>query len=328
MIKRKLGNNGLEVSTIGFGCMGLNSSYGSAMNERDAIKLIRNAFEQGVSLFDTAEVYGPFTNEKIVGEAIAPFRREVVISSKFGFQFDKNRMTGVNSHPDHIRRAVEGSLRHLKTDVIDLLFQHRVDPNIPIEDVAGTVKDLIAAGKVKYFGLSEAGTGTIKRAHAVQPVSALQSEYSLWARALEVEVIPVLEEMGIGLIPYSPLGRGFLTGVMNADTKFEDNDFRKLLPRFTASAMHENQQLIGLLNEVAKVKEASIAQISLAWILAQKEWIVPIPGTTKLPRLLENNGAVDIELTTDELTEITNAAARISIVGETYPEYLQKMNNL
>jgi aryl-alcohol dehydrogenase-like predicted oxidoreductase len=328
MINRKLGSNGLEVSAIGFGCMGMTSSYGKAINKRDAIKLVREAFEQGITLFDTAEVYGPFVNEKLVGEAVAPFRSSVVIASKFGFEFEKNRMIGVNSRPDHIRRAVEGSLKRLKTDVIDLLFQHRVDPKVSIEDVAGTVRDLISEGKVKYFGLSEAGIHTIRRAHAVQPVSALQSEYSLWARGLEAEMMPFLEKTGIGLIPYSPLGRGFLTGTISADTRFEDNDFRTILPRFTVQAMHANQQLIEPLKTVAKEKNASVAQVALAWVLAQKEWIVPIPGTTKSSRLKENNHAVNVGLTARDLLQIDKAAASITIMGETYPEYLQKMNNI
>lgn len=325
---RKLGNNGLEVSAIGFGCMGLNFAYGHAMEKQEAIALIRAAVEQGVTLFDTAEVYGPFTNEEIVGEALAPFRDEVVIATKFGFNIQDGKMVGVNSKPEHIREAVEGSLKRLNIDAIDLLYQHRVDPNVPIEDVAGTVKDLINEGKVKYFGLSEAGAQTIKRAHAVQPVSALQSEYSLWTRKPEEEIIPTLEELGIGFIPYSPLGRGFLTGKINADTKFESNDFRNNLPRYTPEALKANQALVDLLNKVAEEKNATTAQIALAWLLAQKTWIAPIPGTTKLHRLTENNGAADIELTAADLREIENAASKIKVEGERYPEHMQKMTGL
>jgi len=325
---RKLGSNGLEVSAIGFGCMGLNFAYGQAMDKQDAIALIRAAVEQGVTLFDTAEVYGPFTNEEIVGEALAPFRNDVVIATKFGFNIQDGKMVGVNSKPEHIREAVEGSLKRLNIDVIDLLYQHRVDPNVPIEDVAGTVKDLISEGKVKYFGLSEASEQTIRRAHAVQPVSALQSEYSLWTRKPEEEIIPTLEELGIGLIPYSPLGRGFLTGKMNADTKFDSKDFRNALPRFTPEALKANQALVDLLNKVAEEKNATPAQVALAWLLAQKTWIAPIPGTTKLHRLTENNGAADIELTATDLHEIENVASEIKVEGERYPENLQKMTNL
>ena len=325
---RKLGNNGLEVSAIGFGCMGLNFAYGPAMDKQDAIALIRAAVEQGITLFDTAEVYGPFTNEEIVGEALAPFRNEVVIATKFGFNIQDGKMVGVNSKPEHIREAVEGSLKRLDIDVIDLLYQHRVDPNVPIEDVAGTVKDMVKEGKVKYFGLSEAGAQTIRRAHAVQPVSALQSEYSLWTRKPEDEIIPTLEELGIGLIPYSPLGRGFLTGKINADTKFESNDFRNALPRFTPEALKANQALVDLLNKVAEEKNATTAQVALAWLLAQKQWIAPIPGTTKLHRLTENNGAADIELTAADLSAIENVASEIKVEGERYPDNLQKMTDL
>lgn len=328
MKKRKLGNNGLEVSAIGFGCMGLNFSYGHALEKQDAISLIRSAVDQGVTLFDTAEVYGPYTNEEIVGEALAPFRKDVVVATKFGFNIQDGKMVGVNSKPEHIRQAVEGSLKRLNVDVIDLLYQHRVDPSVPIEDVAGTVKDLIQEGKVKYFGLSEAGAQTIRRAHAVQPVSALQSEYSLWTRKPEEEIIPTLEELGIGLIPYSPLGKGFLTGKMNADTKFEGTDFRNILPRFTPDALKANQALVDLLNKVAEEKNATPAQIALAWLLAQKPWIAPIPGTTKLHRLTENNGAEKIELTANDLSEIETVASKIKVEGERYPENLQKMTGL
>jgi aryl-alcohol dehydrogenase-like predicted oxidoreductase len=325
---RKLGNSGLEVSAIGFGCMGLNFSYGQSLEKKEAIAIIRSAVEQGVTLFDTAEVYGPFTNEEIVGEALAPFRNEVVIATKFGFNIEGGKMTGINSHPAHIREVVEGSLKRLNIDVIDLLYQHRVDPNVPIEDVAGTVKDLIAEGKVKHFGLSEAGAQTIRKAHAVQPVSALQSEYSLWTRKPEDEIIPTLEELGIGLIPYSPLGKGFLTGKMNADTKFDGNDFRNILPRFTPDALKANQALVDLLTKVAEEKNATPAQIALAWLLAQKPWIAPIPGTTKLHRLTENNGAEKIELTAHDLQEIQSAASQIKVEGERYPEQFQKMTGL
>ena len=328
MNKRILGKSGLEVSEIGFGCMGLNFSYGHALEKQDAIGLIRAAVEEGVTLFDTAEVYGPFTNEEIVGEALAPFRKDVVIATKFGFNIQDGKMAGVNSHPNHIREAVEGSLKRLNIEVIDLLYQHRVDPNVPIEDVAGTVKNLISEGKVKHFGLSEAGAQTIRKANAVQPITALESEYSLWTRKPEEEVIPMLEELGIGLIPYSPLGRGFLTGKMNADTKFEGNDFRSILPRFTPEALKANQALIDLLNNVAEDRNATAAQIALAWLLAQKTWIAPIPGTTKLHRLKENNGAANIELTADDLREIESAASKIKVEGERYPEQLQKMLGL
>jgi aryl-alcohol dehydrogenase-like predicted oxidoreductase len=328
MKHRKLGSQGLEVAAIGFGCMGINFSYGAAMDKKDAIALIRAAVEQGVTLFDTAEVYGPFTNEEIVGEALAPFRKDVIIATKFGFNIQDGKMMGVNSQPQHIKQVVEASLKRLNVDVIDLLYQHRVDPNVPIEEVAGTVKDLIAEGKVKYFGMSEAGAQTIRRAHAVQPLSALQSEYSLWTRKPEEEIIPMLEELGIGLIPYSPLGKGFLTGKMTADTKFEGNDFRNILPRFAPDALKANQALVDLLTKVAQEKDATPAQIALAWLLAQKPWIAPIPGTTKLHRLTENNGAEKIELTADDLREIESAASKIKVEGERYPEALQKMTGL
>lgn len=328
METRKLGNQGLEVSAIGFGCMGLNFSYGHALDKKEAIALLRAAVEQGVTLFDTAEVYGPFTNEEIVGEALAPFRKDVVIATKFGFDIQDGKIAGVNSNPAHIRQVVESSLKRLNIEVIDLLYQHRVDPKVPIEDVAGTVKDLIAEGKVKYFGLSEPGAQTIRKAHAVQPVSALQNEYSLWTRKPEEEIIPTIEELGIGLIPYSPLGKGFLTGKMNADTKLAENDFRNILPRFTPEAMRANQALVDLLTKVAEEKNATPAQIALSWLLAQKPWIAPIPGTTKLHRLTENNNATNVELTANDLKAINDAASKIKIEGERYPEQFQKMVGL
>ncbi|MBB5441361.1 aryl-alcohol dehydrogenase-like predicted oxidoreductase [Pedobacter sp. AK017] len=324
MKKRKLGKNGLEVSSIGFGCMGLNSTYGNAISKMDAIALIRSAVENGVSFFDTAEVYGPFTNEEIVGEALSPFRNEVVIATKFGFDIKNNKMVGVNSRPDHIRKAVEASLKRLNTDVIDLLYQHRVDPNVPVEDVAGTVKDLITEGKVKYFGLSEANSVTIRRANAVQAVSALQSEYSLWWRNPEKEILPTLEELGIGLVPYSPLGRGFLTGKITTETKFEHGDFRTMLPRFTPEAIVKNQSLVELLSNVAAENGATIAQIALAWLLVQKPWVVPIPGTTKVNRLMENIGAVGVNLSVAEVKKIE----RIQIETPRYPEELDRMTEL
>jgi len=325
MQKRKLGNSGLQVSAIGFGCMGLNFSYGSGLQKQEAIALVRAAVEEGVTFFDTAEVYGPFTNEEIVGEALAPFRDDVVIATKFGFNIQDGKMAGVNSRPENIRAVTEASLKRLKTETIDLLYQHRVDPAVPIEDVAGTVKDLIQEGKVKYFGLSEAGAQTIRKAHAVQPVTALQSEYSLWTRTPEHDIIPTLEELGIGFVPYSPLGRGFLTGKMGTDTKFDSNDFRNNLPRFTPEALKANQALVDLLNQVAEQKKATPAQIALAWLLAQKPWIAPIPGTTKLHRLQENIGAAAIELTPANLQEIETAAAQITVEGNRYPENMEKM---
>ena len=328
MQTRQLGASGLEVSALGLGCMGLNFSYGHALDKSQAIALIRAAYEQGVTFFDTAEVYGPFTNEEIVGEALAPFRESVVIATKFGFNIQNGQMAGVNSQPAHIRQAVEGSLKRMGVEVIDLLYQHRVDPAVPIEDVAGTVKDLIAEGKVKHFGLSEAGVQTIRKAHAVQPVTALQSEYSLWTRKPEEVVIPTLEELGIGLVPYSPLGKGFLTGKMNENTKLEDNDFRKRLPRFTPEAMKANQALVDSLSQVADQKGATPAQIALAWLLAQKPWIAPIPGTTKLNRLEENIGAASVELTPDDLKQINDAAATITVEGNRYPEALEKTTGL
>ena len=327
--KRKLGNSNLEVSAIGLGCMGMSFSYGPPKDTQEMTLLLRAAVERGVTFFDTAEVYGPFTNETLVGEALAPFHGQVVIATKFGFDLsgsDKRPgAAGLNSQPEHIKQAVEGSLARLKVEAIDLLYQHRVDPSVPIEDVAGAVKELIQAGKVKHFGLSEAGVQTIRRAHAVQPVTALQSEYSLWTRTPEKEVIPTLEELGIGFVPYSPLGKGFLTGAMNESTKLESTDFRSTLPRFTPEAMKANQALVDLLDAVAKRKQATPAQIALAWLLAQKPWIVPIPGTTKLHRLEENNGAVTVELTPDELREIDSAASKITVYGARYPEKLEQM---
>jgi aryl-alcohol dehydrogenase-like predicted oxidoreductase len=328
MQKRILGNTGLEVSALGFGCMGLNFSYGTGLNKQDAITLIRAAVERGVTFFDTAEVYGPFTNEEIVGEALAPFRNEVVIATKFGFQFIEGKSNGVNSKPDNIKKAVEGSLKRLNVEVIDLLYQHRVDPNVPIEDVAGTVKQLIEQGKVKHFGMSEASAQTIRKAHAVQPLTALQSEYSIWWRKPENEIIPMLEELQIGFVPYSPLGKGFLTGKLNESTPLADNDFRKMLPRFSPEAMKANGAMVDLLTSIATQKKATPAQIALAWLLAQKPWIAPIPGTTKLHRLEENLGAVNIELTSEDLQQINEAASNIPIEGERYPEALEKLTGL
>jgi aryl-alcohol dehydrogenase-like predicted oxidoreductase len=330
MQKRKLGS--LEVSAIGFGCMGMSSGYGPPKDKQEMVAVLRAAVERGITFFDTAEVYGPFTNEELVGEGLAPFREQVVIATKFGFEINPDggvpASRGVNSRPQHIREAVDGSLKRLKFETIDLLYQHRVDPNVPIEDIAGTVKDLIAAGKVRHFGLSEAGINTIRRAHAVQPVTALQNEYSLWTRTPEREVIPTLEELGIGLVPYSPLGRGFLTGKMDASARFDSNDFRSLLPRFTPEALKANQALIHLLGSIAKRKQATPAQIALAWLLAQKPWIVPIPGTTKLHRLEENIGGVTVELTPDDLRDIDAAAAEIKVEGERYPESFERMTGL
>jgi len=330
MKNRKLGNSNLEVSALGLGCMGLNFSYGPAPDKREMIALLHKAVELGVTFFDTAEVYGPLTNEELVGESLAPFRNEVVLATKFGFELDKKggpQWTGVNSRPEHIRKVVEGSLRRLKTDIIDLLYQHRVDPNVPIEDVAGTVKDLIKEGKVKHFGLSEAGVQIIRRAHAIQPVTALQSEYSLWWREPENEIIPVLEELGIGFVPYSPLGKGFLTGKINETTTFDKNDFRNTVPRLSPENRKANQVVVDLLELFAARKNATPAQIALAWLLAQKPWIVPIPGTTKTIRLEENLGAIVIELTPDELLEIRNAASKISVSGTRYSESSQKLIN-
>ncbi|MGD1037866.1 MAG: aldo/keto reductase [Roseiarcus sp.] len=324
MQKRKLGKSNLEVSALGLGCMGLSFAYGPATDTQEAIKLIRMAFERGVTFFDTAEAYGPFKNEEVVGEALAPIRREVVIATKFGFTFDaKGGQSGMDSRPEHIREVAEASLKRLKTDVIDLFYQHRVDPNVPIEDVAGTVKELIRQGKVRCFGLSEAGVQTIRRAHAVQPVTALQSEYSLWWREPEKEILPTLEELGIGFVPFSPLGKGFLTGAIDENTKFDSADFRNIVPRFTAEARKANQALVDLLGRIAARKKATSAQIALAWLLAQKPWIVPIPGTTKLHRLEENVGAAEVALTPDDLREIDGALAKITVQGDRYPPHLQ-----
>jgi aryl-alcohol dehydrogenase-like predicted oxidoreductase len=329
MQKRKLGNSGLEVSALGLGCMGMSFSYGPPKDKQEMTALLRAAVERGITFFDTAEVYGPFTNEELVGEALAPFRDRVVIATKFGFDLSgtDNRpgAAGLNSKPEHIKQAVEGSLKRLKIETIDLLYQHRVDPNVPIEDVAGAVKELIQEGKVKHFGLSEAGVQTIRRAHAVQPVTALQSEYSLWTRTPEKEVIPALEELGIGLVPYSPLGKGFLTGKMDENTKLDSSDFRSTLPRFTPEALKANQALVDLLAGIGERKKAAPAQIALAWLLAQKPWIVPIPGTTKLHRLDENIGAVSVELTPDDLRDIESAASKITVQGARYPEKLERM---
>jgi aryl-alcohol dehydrogenase-like predicted oxidoreductase len=328
MQKRKLGNQGLQVSAIGLGCMGMSFSYYPFPEKEDAINLIRKAVEQGVNFFDTAEVYGPYVNEELVGEALEPYKDKVIIATKFGFNIQDGKSIGVNSKPEQIRKAVEGSLNRLRVDVIDLLYQHRVDPNVPIEDVAGTVKDLIKEGKVKYFGLSEAGAQTIRRAHAIQPVSALQSEYSLWTRQHEKEIIPTIEELGIGLVAYSPLGKGFLTGKIDANTKFQQGDFRNTLPRFTEDARKSNQALLDLIDEYARAKNATPAQIALAWVLAQKPWIVPIPGTTKLHRLKENIGAATIEFTTEELKQIEEVSSHIKIEGGRYPEALEKTTGL
>lgn len=326
--KRKLGNSGLDVSAIGLGCMGMSFGYGPAADKKEMIALIRSAVERGSTFFDTAEVYGPFTNEELVGEALAPFHGEVVIATKFGFNIQDGKQAGVDSRPEHIKEVADASLKRLKVDVIDLFYQHRVDPNVPIEDVAGAVKDLIKEGKVKHFGLSEAGAKTIRRAHAVQPVTALQSEYSLWTRNPEEEILPTLEELGIGFVPFSPLGKGFLTGKMNENTKFDSTDFRNILPRFTPEALKANQALIDLLGKVAKQKNATPAQIALAWLLAQKPWIVPIPGTTKLNRLYENIGAAAIELTANDLREIEEAALKIKVQGARYPEHIERMTGL
>lgn len=332
MQKRKLGNSNLEVSAIGLGCMGMSFSYGPPKDTQEMIALLRAAVDLGITFFDTAEVYGSFLNEELVGEALAPFRGQVAIATKFGFDLSPNSdprgMTGsprLNSRPEHIKQAVEGSLKRLRVETIDLLYQHRVDPNVPIEDVAGAVKELIEAGKVKHFGLSEAGAQTIRRAHAVQPVTALQSEYSLWWRKPEAEIIPILAELGIGLVPYSPLGKGFLTGAIDTTTTFDSSDFRSTLPRFTPEALKANQALIDLLGSIAQRKQATPAQIALSWLLAQKPWIVPIPGTTKLHRLEENIGAVSVKLTPDDLQDINEAAAKITVQGARYPEKLEQM---
>src|SRR5882672_10754393 len=327
MQKRKLGNSNLEVSAIGLGCMGLSHGYGPATDTRHAITLIRTAVERGVTFFDTAEVYGPFTNEKVVGEALAPLREQVVIATKFGFDLDptSGAQRGLSSRPEHIKQVAEGSLKRLKTGVIDLFYQHRVDPDVPIEDVAGAVKDLIREGKVRHFGLSEAGIQTIRRAHAVQPVAALQSEYSLWWREPEQEVLPTLEELGIGFVPFSPLGKGFLTGTIDDKTTFDSTDFRNVVPRFTAENRKANLAFVDWLTKFAERKKATPAQIALAWLLAQKRWIVPIPGTTKRHRLEENLGAATIQLSADDLREIDHAASRIEVHGARYPEQLQQM---
>lgn len=326
MQKRKLGNSDMEVSAIGLGCMGLSFGYGPATDKQEAIKLIRKAFDLGVTFFDTAEAYGPFLNEELLGEALQPFRKEIVIATKFGFKEGQPSL-GTNSHPENIRDIAEAALKRLRTEVIDLFYQHRVDPDVPIEDVAGTVKDLIKEGKVKHFGLSEAGVQTIRKAHAVQPVAALQSEYSLWWREPEKEIIPTLEELGIGFVPFSPLGKGFLTGKIDAGTAFDKNDFRNIVPRFSKENREANHALVDLLNSIAKEKEATSAQIALAWLLAKKPWIVPIPGTTKLHRLKENIGATEIELTANDLRAINEAVSGIEVQGARYPEQMQKMIN-
>ncbi len=327
MQKRKLGKSGLEVSALGLGCMGMSFSYGPPKDKQEMIPVIRAAVERGVTFFDTAEVYGPFINEELVGEALAPFREQVVIATKFGFKLDPNtgKQAGLNSRPEHIKQVAEGSLKRLRVDAIDLFYQHRVDPDVPIEDVAGAVKDLIQEGKVKHFGLSEAGAKTIRRAHSVQPVTALQSEYSLWTRGPEKEVLPTAEALGIGFVPYSPLGKGFLTGKMDENTKLDSTDFRNILPRFTPEAMRANRALVDLLGGIAERKRATPAQIALAWLLAQKPWMVPIPGTTKLARLEENIGAASVELTPDDLREIDSAASKITVQGARYPEHIEQM---
>jgi aryl-alcohol dehydrogenase-like predicted oxidoreductase len=327
MNQRALGNSNLKVSAIGLGCMGMSSGYGPAGEKQAMISVIRSAVERGVNFFDTAEIYGPFKNEELVGEALAPFRKDVKIATKFGFRVGPNgeRMEGLDSRPAHIKEVAEASLKRLRTDVIDLFYQHRVDPDVPIEDTAGAVKELIEAGKVRHFGLSEAGAKTIRRAHAVQPVTALQSEYSLFWREPETEIIPTLEELGIGFVPFSPLGKGFLTGKIDENTKFDPTDFRNIVPRFTPEARKSNQAVVDLLNSIAARLKATPAQIALAWLLAQKAWIVPIPGTTKLPRLIENLGAASVELTPGELREIRSASDKIALQGARYPENLQKL---
>jgi aryl-alcohol dehydrogenase-like predicted oxidoreductase len=328
MQKRKLGKSNLEVSALGLGCMGMSFSYGPPKDKQEMISLLRTAVDRGITFFDTAEVYGPFTNEELVGEALAPFRGKVVIATKFGFRLNPDGspgFQGLNSKPERIREVAEGSLKRLKVDAIDLFYQHRVDPDVPIEDVAGGVKELIQQGKVKHFGMSEAAAKTIRRAHSVQPVAAVQSEYSLWTRGPEAEVLPTLEELGIGFVPYSPLGKGFLTGKMNENTTFDSSDFRSRLPRFTPEALKANQALVDLLGQIAHRKKATPAQIALAWLLAQKPWIVPIPGTTKLGRLEENIGAIAVELTSDDLREIEVAASKIKVEGARYPEAIERM---
>jgi len=327
MEKRKLGNSNIEVSSIGLGCMGMSFAYGAIPDKKEMIALIHKAVESGVNFFDTAQIYGPFTNEELVGEALAPFRNEVVIATKFGFRFEGGKSVGLNSHPKYIRQTVDDSLKRLNIETIDLLYQHRVDPNVPIEDVAGTVKDLIQEGKVKHFGLSEAGVQTIRRAHAVQPVAALQSEYSLFWREPEAEIMPTLEELGIGFVPFSPLGKGFLTGKISVDTVFKENDFRNSVPRFDLENRIANQPLVDLVTNIAVQKQATPAQIALAWILAQKPWIVPIPGTTKLERLNENNGSVSVKLTPVDLQLMEDAISKIAIHGDRYQAAAQKMIN-
>ncbi|WP_421799705.1 aldo/keto reductase [Haliscomenobacter sp.] len=328
MHKRKLGNKGLEVSAIGLGCMGMSFGYGPAGDKKEMIAVIRAAVEQGITFFDTAEVYGPYTNEELVGEALEPFKGQVVIATKFGFKFQDGRMAGLNSHPENIRQVAEASLKRLRVEVLDLFYQHRVDPNVPIEDVAGTVKDLIQEGKVKHFGMSEAGAQTIRRAHAVQPLTALQSEYSLWTRQHEKEIIPTIEELGIGLVAYSPLGKGYLTGKIDENTQFAEGDIRNVLPRYTEEARVANKALLDLIQLFAARRNATPAQIALAWVLAQKPWIVPIPGTTKLHRLTENNGAAAIELSGEELQEMELASAQIKVVGTRYTEQMERSTGL
>jgi aryl-alcohol dehydrogenase-like predicted oxidoreductase len=330
MEKRKLGGSGLEVSAIGLGCMGISYGYGPAMERQEAISLLRTAVERGVNFFDTAEAYGPFANEELVGEALAPLRDRVVIATKFGFKLDpgtERGIVGLDSRPEHVREVAEASLRRLKVETIDLFYQHRVDPEVPIEDVAGAVKELIGEGKVKHFGLSEAGAQTVRRAHAVQPVAALQSEYSLWWREPEEEILPTLEELGVGFVPFSPLGKGFLTGKIDESTTFDSKDFRNIVPRFTPEARKANQAVVELLGRIAGQKQATPAQVALAWLLAQKPWIVPIPGTTKLHRLEENIGAAEVELTPEDLRQIDDAASKITVQGARYPENLQRMIN-
>jgi len=327
MQKRKLGKSNLEVSAIGLGCMGLSFGYGPAVDKQQGISLIRAAVERGVTFFDTAEVYGPFTNEELVGEALAPVRGKVAIATKFGFKFEDGKQAGLDSRPEHIKQVAEASLKRLRTDVIDLFYQHRVDPNVPIEDVAGAVRDLIQQGKVKHFGLSEAGVKTIRRAHAVQPVTALQSEYSLWWREPEQEILPALEELGIGFVPFSPLGKGFLTGAIKQDTQFDKSDFRNVVPRFSADNRKANQAVVDVVSNFAKRKNATPAQVAIAWVLAQKPWMVPIPGTTKLHRLEENLGAANVELTRDDLRQIDEVTSGIQVQGERYPETMQRLIN-
>ena len=325
MQKRRLGKSNLEVSAIGLGCMGLSFGLGPAVDKQTGIALIRGAVERGVTFFDTAEVYGPYTNEELVGEALAPFRESVVIATKFGFKIENRKQAGLDSRPEHIKEVAEASLKRLRTDVIDLFYQHRVDPEVPIEDVAGAVKELIQQGKVRHFGLSEAGVKTIRRAHAIQPVTALQSEYSLWWREPEAETIPTLAELGIGFVPFSPLGKGFLTGKISEETKFEEHDFRNVVPRFTPENRKANQAMVDVIGKFAQEKKATPAQVALAWLLAQKPWIVPIPGTTKVHRLEENLGAMNVDLSRDELRELETAAAKIPVQGERYPEHLQRL---